>query len=156
MRRAALVAFVLLASFCAGGRNAGNTSIAGHGAINVNIAPNPIVAVKVSGNSYDFPFEVVVRETGGHPVDITSVTARVYALGGIQIGSETYDAARIAQLGYSTHVPANGELRYRFNPRHSVADDRLFQGVSADIQVEGHDETGTPTTAGTKVTVTRG
>src|SRR5713226_6713156 len=102
MRRAAFAAFLLLASFCAGGRNIGNTSIAGHGAISIQILPNPVVATKVSGSTYDFPFEVIVRETGGHPVDVSRVTATVYALGGIQIGSESYDATRIAQLGYST------------------------------------------------------
>jgi hypothetical protein len=152
---AASAAFVLLSSFCAG-RNISNTSIAGHGAISIEIVPNPVVATKVSGNTYDFPFEVVVREIGGHPVDVTRVTATVFALHGIQIGSESYDAARIAQLGYATRVPANGVLRYRFNPRRSVTDDRLFQGVSADIRVDATDDTGAPTTAGTRVSVTRG
>jgi hypothetical protein len=156
MRRAVSTALVLLASFCAGGRNIGNTSVAGHGAISIEVVPNPVVATKVSGKTYDFPFEVVVRETGGRPVDVISVTATVFALGGIQVATETYDAARISQLGYSTRVPANGELRYRFNPRREVTDERLFQGVSANIRVDARDDTGTPATAGTRVNVTHG
>ena len=156
MKRAALLSLALLASFCAGGRgNTGNTSVAGHGAITVQVLPNPIVATRVSGSTYDFPFEVVLRETGGRPVDIDRVTATVFALGGIQIGTETYDAAKIASLGYPTRVPSNGELRYRFNPRRDVTSDLLFQGVSADIRVDGHDDTGTPTQAATRVTVKR-
>ena len=156
VRRAAFAGLALLASFCAGGRNIGNTSIAGHGAISISIAPNPIVATRVSGSTYDFPFEVVVRETGGRPVDIDKVSADVFALGGIHIGKESYDTAKISGMGYSTRVPANGELRYQFNPRRDVTDNHLFQGVSADVRVEGRDDAGTPTSAATKVTVTRG
>lgn len=156
INRAVLVSLALLASFCAGGRgNTGNTSVAGHGAITVQVLPNPIVATRVRGSTYDFPFEVVLRETGGHPVDIDRVTATVFALGGIQVGTETYDAAKIASLRYSARVPANGELRYRFNPRRDVTSDLLFQGVSADIRVDGHGDTGTPAQAATRVTVNR-
>jgi hypothetical protein len=154
MKRAALLPLVFLASFCAGGGNLGNTSVTGHGAISIEIVPNPVVATRVGGNTYDFPFEVVVRETGGRPVDVTSVSATLFALGGIEIASETYDAAKINQLGYSTHVPANGVLRYRFDQRRSVTDSRLFSGVSADIRAEGRDDTGTPATAATRVSVT--
>jgi hypothetical protein len=154
MNRAALLPLILLVSFCAGGRGS-TTPVAGHGALSIQVLPNPVVATQVSGNTYQFPFEVVVRETGGRPVDVTSVSADVFALGGIQIASETYDAAKISQLGYSTHVPANGELRYRFDQRRSVADSRLFQGVSANIRAEGRDDTGAPTAATTRVSVTK-
>lgn len=154
MKRVALLPVVLLIISCAGGRG-GTTSLPGHGAITIQIVPNPIVATRVSGNTYDFPFDVVVRETGGRPVDVTRVSAEVYALGGIRLGSESYDAARINSLGYSTRVPAGGELRYHFSPRKSVPDDRLFGGVSADLRVEARDDTGTPTTASTTVTVRR-
>jgi len=156
MKRAVLVSLALLASFCAGGRgNTGSTSVAGHGTITVEVLPNPIVATRVSGSTYDFPFEIVLRETGGRPVDVDRVTATVFALGGIRIGTETYDAAKIAALGYPTRVPATGELRYRFNPRRDVTSDLLFQGVSADVRVDGHDDAGTPTQAATRVTVNR-
>lgn len=128
----------------------------GHGAISVSIMPNPIVASRVSGSTYDFPFEVVVRETGGRAVDITNVSAIVFGPANIQIASENYDAAKINSLGYATRVPANGELRYRFDPRRDVSDERLFGSVSADIRVEGRDESGTATSAATRVSVTRG
>ena len=156
MKRAAILSLALLASFCAGSQGTRNTAVPGHGALTIAIVPNPVVASKVSGTTYDFPFEVVLRETGGHPVDVTNVTATVTALGGIQVAQESYDAGKIAALGYSTHVPANGEVHYRFNPRRDVTNDLLFQGVSADIRVDGRDDTGTPTTAGTRVSVTRG
>ena len=156
MKRAGVVSLLFL-TFCAGGRGSiPSESVPGHGAIQIQIAPNPIVATKVSGDTYDFPFEVIIRETGGRPVTISRVSADVLALGGIRVGSESYDAAKITSLGYSTRVPANGELRYRFNPRRSVGDDRLFGSVSAEIRVEGRDDQGAPATAGTTVTVRRG
>lgn len=153
IRAAAALALILLAS-CAS--RPSNKSVPGHGAIRIEITPNPIVATKVSGDTYEFPFEVLIREIGGRPVEITRVSADVYALGGtLRIANETYDGARIRSLGYATAIPANGQVRYRFSERRSVPDDRLFGNVSADLRVDGRDDAGTPTTATTTVTVRR-
>jgi hypothetical protein len=157
MTRVASAAALLFLLSCAGGRGDGSTALPGHGAIAIQIIPNPIVATKVSGDTYDFPFEVVIRETGGRPVEITRVSAEVYALGGtIRIASESYDATRIRSLGYNTTVPARGEVRYRFSQRRSVPDERLFGNVSADLRVDARDDTGAATSATTTVTVRRG
>src|ERR1041384_3310863 len=118
MKRAVLFLFVLTAA-CAS-HSAGTTqssSQPGHGAISMTVVPNPIVATSLGGNMYEFPFEVVLRETGGHPVNITRVSADVYALGSVRVAEESYDAAKINSLGYSTSIPANGERRYAFRPR---------------------------------------
>jgi hypothetical protein len=156
MKRAiALLPLLLLTTFCSSRGGQGPASAPGHGAIAIQIVPNPIVAHKVSGNTYDFPFEVVIRETGGRPVEIARVSADVYALGGIRVAEESYDAAKIRSLGYATSLSANGELRYEFAPRKSVPDDRLFGGVSAELHVEARDDAGTPTNATTEVTVRR-
>lgn len=158
MKHLYLMSVVLLAAACTstGGDGASRTvAQPGHGAISIQIVPNPIVAQRVSGDTYSFPFDVVVRETGGHPVTINRVSADVNALGGIHVAEESYDAARISSLGYSTNVPANGELRYHFAPQKSVADERLFGSVSAQLRVDGTDDSGTATSATTTVTVTR-
>ena len=156
MKRLTVLAILLTTLACAtpqaGSRNA---SLPGHGAITISIQPNPIVARKVSGDTYEFPFDVVVRETGGRAVTVNRVSLEVYAFGGVKVGSEAYDAARITQLGYSTNVPGNGELRYHFSPTQRVSDDRVFGSVSGEVRVDGSDETGTPTSATTTVTVTR-
>lgn len=154
----ASAATVLLVCACASGKPGATqtSSIPGHAAITLTIVPNPVVAQKVSGNTYDFPFDVVVRETGGRAVTINRVTADMYSsLGGIKIGSESYDAAKIQSLGYSTSVPANGELRYHFAPRKSVQDERLFGGVYGDVRADATDDSGTPTSATVRITVTR-
>lgn len=154
MKRAVLPLILLLTAFCAG-RGPSPVSVPGRGAIAIEVIPNPIVATHVRDDAYSFPFEVVMRETGGRPVDVARVTATVYALGGIRLGTESYNAAEIRKLGYSPRIPAYGELRYRFSPQRSVPDERLFGGVSAELRVEGVDDTGTPTSAATSVSVRR-
>ena len=158
MKRLLLIPIALTLTFCSSGGGTGSgpvTVTPGHGAISIEVVPNPIVATQVSGDTYDFPFEVVVRERGGRDVEIDRVSADVRALGGIPVAEETYDANRIRSLGYGTRVPANGELRYRFAPRKSVPDDRLFGGVSARLTVNGHDDSGEPTSSRVDVTVRR-
>ena len=157
MKRLLLIPILILAVAC-GSQSAGSAqtnSVPGHGAIAFTIVPNPIVATSAGGDTYDFPFEVVIRETGGVPVNITRVSADVLALGQIRVASESYDADRIRSLGFATSIPANGELRYQFRPRKEVADDRLFGGVTAEVRVEAMDASGTPTSATTSVSVTR-
>ena len=127
----------------------------GHGAITVTVSPNPIVAQQVSGSTYEFPFDIIVRETGGHAVTINNVSVNVFAFGGIPVGSDRYDASRISSLGFATIVPPNGELRYHMHPRQSVTDIRLFNGVSAEVRVDATDDTGVATNATTRVTVRR-
>lgn len=158
MKHAATLAAILLVCACSTGKpGATQTSAApGHGAIALSIVPNPVVAQKVSGSTYDFPFDVVVRETGGHPITISRVIADIYtSVGGIKLGSESYDAAKIQSLGYSTSVPANGELRYHFAPRKNVQDDRLFGGIYGDVRADATDDMGTATSATVRITVTR-
>ena len=156
MRRVVIPLLAVLLACCGSGGGASDRSTPGHGALSIQISPNPIVAKKISGSTYDFSFDVVLRETGGHPVDVDQVSANVLALGGIQVASETYDAARIRSLGYSTRIAPNAEVRYHFSERREVTNDLLFTAVTAEVRVDGHDETGTPTTAVTRVNVTRG
>lgn len=155
MKRAVVVFAALLSAACSSSRAPATSSTAGHGAISVQIIPNPIVAKSAGDGMYDFPFEVVVRETAGRAVTISRVTADVFALGGLQVASETYSAQEIRALGYSTNVPGNGELRYRFSPRKSVPNEGLFNGVSAQVKVHAYDDTNTPTVGSVNVTVTR-
>src|SRR5258707_9026029 len=120
MKRAALLPLILLASYCASGRGGTQQSTQpGHGAITVQVAPNPIVAQPVTGNVYDFPFDVIVRETGGRAVNITRVTADVTAIGGIRVAQDAHDAPKINSLGFSPPLPPNNELRYHFSPKRS-------------------------------------
>jgi hypothetical protein len=151
------ISFVVLAALaaCQSGPQDGVTSVPGHGAIAIQVVPNPIVATPVSGNTYDFPFEIVVRETAGRPVTINRVGVRVFFAGGLTLHEESWDASRIGSMGFNTQLSGRGEARYRFSPRKEVPDDRLFGGVTAELRVEATDDTGTATSASTSVTVRR-
>jgi hypothetical protein len=155
MRNLAISLTLLIALAACQGPQSGVTSVPGHGAIAIQVVPNPIVATKVSGNTYDFPFEVVIRETGGRPTTVQRVTATVFLTGGLTLAEESWDGARIRSMGYNPVVGANSETRFQFNPRKEVPDDRLFNGVSAELKVEATDDTGTATSATTVVTVRR-
>ena len=150
------ISFTLLLAFAAcQSPQSGVTSVPGHGAVAIEVIPNPIVATRVSGNTYDFPFEVVVRETGGRPVNVQRVTATVSLGGGLTLARESWDAERIRSMGYNTALGPNSEVRYRFAPRKEVPDDRLFGGVSAELEVVATDDTSAETKATTVVTVRR-
>lgn len=151
-----LLPLLLIAAACNSGSGNTITAAPGHGAVAIEVIPNPIVASRVSGDTYDFPFEVVVRETGGRPVTITRVSATVVGPGGLTFGNEAWDADRIRSLGFDTTVRANSEVRYRFSQRKEVPDERIFGSVAAELRVDAVDDTGTPTSATTRVTVTRG
>ncbi|HEV7573997.1 MAG TPA: hypothetical protein VGQ21_21085 [Thermoanaerobaculia bacterium] len=155
MKRIAIIALVLLPLACASHRAGTNksTSTPGHGAIKLTITPNPVVAMSVGGFTYEFPFDAVIRETGGHPVTIERVTANVFAAGGIPVATESFDAAKIQSLGFATAVPAKGEIHYHFAPRKDVPDAPLFTSVYGDIRVEGIDDNGSRTTTTTPVSV---
>ena len=157
MKRLALIALVCLPLACASHRpgTTKSTVTPGHGAITLTITPNPVVATSLGGHKYDFPFDIVVKETGGHPVTIDSVTSNVYAGGGILVATETYDAAKISSLGFATSIVAKGEIHYHFDPRKDVTDDHLFSSVYGDVRVEAIDDNGSRTSSTTRITVTR-
>jgi hypothetical protein len=155
MKRLAIIALIFLPLACAT-HQPGTTrskSTPGHGAITLTITPNPVLATNVGGNTYDFPFDVVIKETGNHPVTIDRVTANVYAGGGIPVATESYDAAKIQSLGFATTIQAKGELHYHFSPRKDVPDDRLFSSVYGDVRVEAMDDNGSRASSTTTITI---
>ncbi len=154
IRRNLFVSLILLSvlAACQSGAPPANQPAPGHGAISIEVVPNPIVAKRATGNSYDFPFDVVVKETGGHAVTITRVSITVFAPGGFAVGSDSWNADQIQAMGTSPQITASSVMRYRFNPRREVPDERLFSGVTAELKVDAIDDAGTATSARTSVT----
>jgi hypothetical protein len=160
MKRLPLLLLLLLVSACGTAGAPGQTQSVSDepdGALSIQIIPNPIMAQHIADRTYEFPFDVVIRATGSEGAVIDRVSVDVYALGGnLRVYRESYDAAKIRALGYSTSIPRNGEVRYHFAPRRDVPDDRLFGGVAADLKVEGRRAgSGSTMTSTTTVTVTR-
>jgi hypothetical protein len=154
MKRIAILALAVLPLACAHQPGTTkSTSTPGRGAIKLTITPNPVVAMSVGGFTYEFPFDAVIKETGGHPVTIERVTANVFAAGGIPVATESFDSAKIQSLGFATTVSAKGEIHYHFAPRKDVPDAALFTSVYGDIRVEGIDDNGSRTTTTTPVSV---
>jgi len=153
------IAWIFLLGLIAGcGGTGGSTTpvlVPGRAALQIFVEPNPIVAQRVSGDTYDFPFEIGIVERGGVSVEVQRVGIDVIGLGAIRLYSQTFGREEIIRRGYPTSIPAHGEVRYRFNPRKEVPDDRLFGGVSADLFVEGTDANGNAVRATQRVTVTR-
>lgn len=127
----------------------------GHGALEIAVVPNPIVASRVTGDTYDFPFDVRVANPGSLPVTIDRVEIDVTAFGGLKIYSESKDASDIREYGYPTTVAPGETLSYHFEPREDVPDDRLFNGVSALLTAAGADSSGKQVSASIRVSVTR-
>lgn len=156
MRTPLLLASLILFAACAGSSGDSASALPGHGAVAIDVIPNPIVARHVSGDTYDFPFEVIVQETGGRPINITRVSITVVGPGGLSLGSESWDADQIRSMGHSTSLGANSEVRLRFSPRKSVPDERIFGSIAADLRVEAVDDSGQATAATKRVTARRG
>lgn len=155
MKRLVLIALVLLPLACQTSRapKQKSTTTPGHGVITITITPNPVVATNAGGHTYELPFDVVVKETGGHPVTIERVSANVYAGGGIPVATDSYDAPGIQGLGFAIAIPAKGEIHYHFKPRKDVSDDQLLSSAYGDVRVEALDDNGARASATATITV---
>lgn len=134
--------------------SAGPVAVPGRAVLQIIVEPNPIVAQHVSGNTYDFPFEIGIAERGGVPVEIQRVGISA-GLGGINMYSRAYNRDEIVRRGYPTSLPANGEVRYKLSPRQQVPNESLFSVASAEMFAEGTDGNGNPVRATTRVTLSR-
>jgi hypothetical protein len=154
MTRAIVVSLLLLPvlAACRHGAPPAVTPVSGHGTISIEVVPNPIVVKKVAGTTYDFPFEVVVKETGGRAVNITRVSITVFGPGGFVVGRDGWSADQLRTMGSSPNIAASSEVRYRFNQRREIPDERLLSGVTAELKVDAVDDAGTETSAKTSVT----
>lgn len=128
----------------------------GRGVLEISVEPNPILATDRQGDTYSFPFTVRIRETGGVTVQIDEVRMDVVALGAINVYSERFGRDEIVRRGYPTTIEAGSEIRYSFNPRKEVPDERIFGGVAAELTATGRDANGNQVRAATRVTVQRG
>lgn len=155
----ALVAIVAIAAISCGSSGGGSSTqpaATGRAVLDIVVDPNPIVARQVSGERYEFPFTISLRETAGVAVTVDRVTLEVFTLGGaIRLYEVTYNREQIAQMGYPTALAAGGDITYRLNPRKDVPDERLFGGVEGELRVDGTDANGNRVWAEENVTVRR-
>jgi hypothetical protein len=125
------------------------------GALQILVEPNPIVALPVDGSTYEFPFTVAIRETGGSAVTIDRVGIDVLSVGGLKVYSSELGPAEIERKGYRRALAANGEVRYSMRPRQQVPDARLFGSLWGELWAEATDAGGRRITTRTRVTLKR-
>jgi hypothetical protein len=123
------------------------------GVLQIVVEPNPIVAIPVEGDTWQFPITLRIREIGGTSVEIERVGVDVFAVGGLKVYSTTLDQAEIDARGFSRQLPPNGEIRYRLTPRQKIPDARLFSSVVAELWVEATDAGGATPSTRTRVSV---
>lgn len=162
-RMAVIVAAVLLAAACSERKPSAKPSAAPAiklppesrkpGALEIRVDPNPIVAIPLNPSTYEFPFTVSIRETGGTPVTVIRVGMDVYSVAGLRIYTSELGPEEIERRGYIRTLAANGEVRYTWRPRAQVPDERLFATTWGELWVEGADARGAPVATRTRVTV---
>lgn len=123
----------------------------GHGAVKIAVEPNPIVAKPLGNDLVGLPFDVVVSETGGLPVDVERLVLNV-RVAGVTAYSLTYTAAQLRAAGQTTSIGASSSVRYAFHPK-TRASDTLMGAATGEVTVVALDETSTPTIAATGVSV---
>ncbi len=162
MRRLALPVLAILLAACSARSPAAGPAPepapapAAPGALQILVEPNPIMAVPVEGSTFEFPFTVAIRETGGSAVTIERVGIDVLSIGGLKIYSSELGPAEIERRGYRRALAPHGEVRYAWKPRQQVPDERLFATLTGELWAEGMDAGGRTIVTRTRVTVRRG
>ena len=84
------------------------------GSLQVDVYPNPIIALPVGGNVFDFPFEVTLRELGGSDIEIDRIRVEV-RMRGVPIFTQVFDETELTRRGYPSRIPAKS-CAFRFLP----------------------------------------
>lgn len=123
------------------------------GRLEADILPNPVVAVSAGDRSWRFPFEVVLRESGGVDIEIEAIRIRV-SVAGVPLTSQLWDAQEIRRRGYRTSVPAGGLLQYAFAPVRTISNPLLIEAARGEVEIEIVDLRGNRSSTIVPITVT--
>ncbi len=122
------------------------------GNLRIAVNPNPIVAYPEAGSVYRFPFTVTLTNIGGRAVNVQQVSVDVYA-GNFRVYSDRMEQTELAKRGVPVVIEAGRQVEYPLSPKETVPDASYFDRISANVQVEGVDESGSPAIASVRVTV---
>lgn len=111
------------------------------GRLEAEVLPNPVVAVATGEGSWQFPFEVVLRESGGVEIEIEAIRIRV-TVAGIPVSRQLWDSEEIRRRGYGTVLPPGGMLQYAFTPVRAVANAPLLEVARGEVEIEVVDRLG--------------
>ena len=112
------------------------------GRLVLEVVPNPIVAVPVREDLYDFHFDIVMREEGGVDLTIEEFTVEAIAFNTIPVRKQTFPGSYITERGYPATVDAGKYLRFSFTKRWQLPGTLLMSGASARVTARTVDENG--------------
>jgi len=112
------------------------------GRLLLEISPNPIIAEHVEGRTYDFPFDIIMRETGGVDVTIDDFTVDITLLGVVTLFSQKFPATEISRRGYPVEIGSGKFLRFSFRKRKEVPNDLVFRSAIARVTAHTTDTNG--------------
>jgi hypothetical protein len=116
------------------------TPIRGH--LELEVEPNPIVAMPLGGNWYELKFDIIMREAGGVDLRIEDFTVDALALKAIPVRSQTFPAKFITDRGYPDAIRAGKYLRFAFTRRWPLPTELLLTGAAARITARTIDANG--------------
>ncbi len=122
------------------------------GQLELEIHPNPVVAKPAGPRTWAFPFEVLLRESGGVDIEIEAIHVSV-TMGGVPVMRQVWDPEEVRRRGYPTTIPAGGVLHVAFAPRRELANPAILELARAAIAVDVVDRHGRRSTAVHEVTV---
>jgi hypothetical protein len=112
------------------------------GRLELEVEPNPIVAVPLGDNWYELRFDIIMREAGGVDVRIEDFTVDALALKAIPIRSQTFPAKFITDRGYPAEVQSGKFLRFAFTRRWPLPTELLLSGAAARVTARTIDANG--------------
>ncbi len=103
------------------------------GRIELDVAPNPLVARRVSDDLYEFAFDIIMREAGGVDVRIEDFTVEGIAFRTLTVQTQTFPASYITDRGYPATIAPGRFLRFRFVKRWNIPSRLLLSGASVHV-----------------------
>ena len=112
------------------------------GRIELDVAPNPLVARLVGDDLYEFAFDIIMREAGGVDVRIEDFTVEGIAFKTLPVQTQTFPASYITDRGYPATIAAGKFLRFSFAKRWSIPSRLLLSGASLHVMARTVDANG--------------
>ncbi len=126
------------------------------GRLDLEVDPNPIIAVPLGDNWYELNFDIIMREAGGVDVRIEDFTVDALAFKTVPVHSQTFPASFITDRGYPSSVRAGKYLRFKLTRRWPLPTQLLLTGAAARVNARTVDANGIPGTKGVRAGVAVG
>src|SRR5438132_285451 len=97
MRRLAVFTGAALCAIACATPNVGTENV--HGAIAIEVVPNPVIAKWLGQRVFEFPYTIVLRETAGRGVKISKVATEFHTAGGVRLPADSFDLAQLTMAG---------------------------------------------------------